>query len=149
MRSRREIVKLGVSAALALPVAPALLAGAISGCGSSEPASPPATTPEPTPAPAPPAAEPAPPPPAAEPPPPPAATPGDTGGQHVTEIPANATLVASLQYVPQSAKPEERCSNCQLYTAGDGELGKCQLFQQGLVKSSGWCASWVKKVAAG
>ncbi len=145
MRSRREFVKVGLSAALALPVAPALLAGAMSGCGSSEPAAPPATTPEPTPTPAPP--------PAAEPPPPPAppqaATTGDAAGQHVTEIPANATLVASLQYVPESAKPEERCSNCQLYTAGDGELGKCQLFQQGLVKSSGWCASWVKKVAAG
>ncbi|MDJ0851277.1 MAG: high-potential iron-sulfur protein [Myxococcota bacterium] len=140
MRSRREFLK---ASALVLPAAPALLAGALSGCGSSEQASPPAAKPDPKPMPAP-----EPPPPAAPPPPSPAppASAGDAAGKHVTDIPANATLVSSLQYVGQSVKPEERCANCQLYSAGEGELGKCQLFQQGLVKSTGWCASWVKKV---
>ena len=45
--------------------------------------------------------------------------------------------------------PKQLCSNCMFYakTKGekDAEVGKCQLFPQGLVKAKGWCASWTKK----
>ena len=136
--TRREFVRAGAGLAVALPVAPALLALA---CGSSEQAPPPAAPKPPPPAPAPPAQKPSEP----APPPPPPASAG--GGKLVTEIAANATLVASLQYVARSAKPEQNCANCQFYTAQEGKLGKCQLFAEGLVEAGGWCASWAKKVA--
>jgi hypothetical protein len=44
----------------------------------------------------------------------------------------------------------QHCGSCMLYTKvgnkSGGEVGKCQLFQGQLVKSTGWCASWNKKV---
>ncbi len=64
----------------------------------------------------------------------------------VTDIEAVAPTVAALQYVHESAKPDQNCANCQFYTAGDAGQGKCQLFPQGLVKETGWCMSWTKKV---
>lgn len=63
----------------------------------------------------------------------------------VTEIPANEPLVNSLQYTSESEKPDQSCSNCLLYTAGEGGTGKCQLFMQGVVAENGWCMSWSKK----
>lgn len=63
----------------------------------------------------------------------------------VTEIAANEPLVTSLQYTSQSEKPDQHCSNCMLYTAGEGGTGKCQLFTQGVVSENGWCMSWTKK----
>ena len=56
-------------------------------------------------------------------------------------------MVESLQYVPQSAKEGQKCSNCQLYTPGEGGVGKCMLFQQGVVNENGWCMSWAQKVS--
>ena len=56
-------------------------------------------------------------------------------------------MVSALQYVNESAKADQRCDNCQLYTAGEGGKGKCQLFPVGLVASGGWCSSWAQKVA--
>lgn len=64
----------------------------------------------------------------------------------VTDIDANAAMVAGLQYVNKSVKADQTCGNCQLYTAGEADTGKCQLFVQGVVTEAGWCASWIKKV---
>ena len=67
------------------------------------------------------------------------------GSELVTEIADQAPMVAALQYTNESAKPDQKCADCQFYTPGDGGKGKCQLFQKGLVTEGGWCASWVKK----
>jgi len=64
----------------------------------------------------------------------------------VTAIEANKLMVQSLQYVDASAKEGQNCANCQLYTAGDGGMGKCQLFAAGVVNEKGWCMSWAQKV---
>jgi hypothetical protein len=44
---------------------------------------------------------------------------------------------------------KQHCGVCALYTKvgkkGGVEVGKCQLFQGQLVKSTGWCSSWNKK----
>jgi hypothetical protein len=64
----------------------------------------------------------------------------------VTAVEANKMMVTSLQYVEESAKEGQNCANCQLYTAGEGGRGKCQLFQQGTVAEKGWCMSWAQKV---
>lgn len=68
-------------------------------------------------------------------------------GELVTDIEANAPMVAALQYVHKSTKPDQNCSLCQLFTPGEGGLGKCQLFQTGNVEATGWCMSWAKKVS--
>jgi len=68
--------------------------------------------------------------------------------QLVTEIPAMSALVNSVNYQHQTPKPDQRCDNCQLYTAKTDTLGKCQLFTQGLVEAEGWCTSWIKKANA-
>jgi hypothetical protein len=49
---------------------------------------------------------------------------------------------------PQRKRPEQKanfCNNCALYTAVDGNWGKCQMLQAGLVHAKGWCGSWSKK----
>jgi len=65
----------------------------------------------------------------------------------VSDIAANAPMVTALQYVPKSVKPDQTCGNCQLYTAGEGDTGKCQLFINGIVPKGGWCMSWAAKVS--
>lgn len=69
------------------------------------------------------------------------------GDQLVTEIADQAPMVAALQYVNESAKPDQKCTDCQFFTPGEGGKGKCQLFQKGLVTDGGWCASYVKKAS--
>jgi len=76
-----------------------------------------------------------------------AAPAGAEEGQLVTEIADQAPMVAALQYVNETAKPDQNCKICQFYTAGEGGKGKCQLFQKGLVSEAGWCASYVKKAS--
>jgi hypothetical protein len=142
---RREFFGIGIGAAAALAALPA--ASLVSaGCGSGEPdapaGSPPTTPSEPA---APPAAA-APEPPAPE-PAPQVADAGGSEGKLVTEVASAASLVSALQYVNESPKPDQKCGNCQLYTAGAGGRGKCQLFPEGLVAESGHCASWVAKVS--
>ena len=66
----------------------------------------------------------------------------------MTEVPAAAALVQAMQYVNPSPKPDQLCSNCQLYTAQSGKLGKCQLFPQGLVEDTAWCSSWAARVGS-
>ncbi|MBT39001.1 MAG: hypothetical protein CL938_10705 [Deltaproteobacteria bacterium] len=157
---RRGFVGIGlraVAAVFALPAAASLLAS----CGNGEqPAAPQAPSPPPdrpaAPAPSPPpdrpAAPQAPSPPKAAapaaPPVPAASPPGGGTEQLITEIAGSAAMVQALQYVNQSAKPDQNCGNCQLYTAQSGGVGKCQLFATGLVKEAGWCASWAAKVTA-
>ena len=65
----------------------------------------------------------------------------------VTAMPENAPMVAALQYVSVSTEEGKNCGNCQLYTAGEGKKGKCQLFMTGLVEEAGYCASWAQKVS--
>jgi hypothetical protein len=47
--------------------------------------------------------------------------------------------------------PKERCGNCKQYKKTgvvDGvEVGKCSLLAKGLVKSTGWCRSYLKDPA--
>jgi hypothetical protein len=47
--------------------------------------------------------------------------------------------------------PKEKCSNCKQYKKAsvvDGaEVGKCSLLAKGLVKSTGWCRSYLKDPA--
>ncbi len=69
------------------------------------------------------------------------------GEQLVTEMEANAPMVAALQYVNESTKEGQNCEGCQLYVAGEGGVGKCQLFPTGVVKATGWCASYAPKVS--
>ena len=64
----------------------------------------------------------------------------------VTEMPDQAHMVQALQYVNESDKPDQNCTNCQFYTPGEGGTGKCQLIPIGLVADGGWCASFVEKV---
>ena len=47
--------------------------------------------------------------------------------------------------------PRERCSNCKQYKkvgmVDGAEVGKCSLLAKGLVKSTGWCKSYLKDPA--
>jgi hypothetical protein len=65
---------------------------------------------------------------------------------------------AALGYVADSAKadktkypkhtPDQKCSNCQLYTGKAADKsGPCSLFAGKQVTSAGWCSAWVKKPA--
>ena len=65
----------------------------------------------------------------------------------ITGYEANKPVLAAVQYVEASAKEGQHCSNCLLYTAGEGGRGKCQLFMQGTVNDKGWCTSWAAKPA--
>lgn len=66
----------------------------------------------------------------------------------VSELPDQAAMVAALQYVDKSEKPDQSCKLCQFYTPQEGGgTGKCQLFPVGLVSAEGWCASWTKKLS--
>ncbi len=55
---------------------------------------------------------------------------------------------ASLNYVDNSPRPAELCSNCRFYNAPEGgsPCGGCQLFP-GPVAPDGWCKSWVAVVS--
>jgi len=70
---------------------------------------------------------------------------GSPATRLVTEVPAMASLVEQLQYVNESPKADQNCTNCLFYTARMEDRGKCQLFAQGLVTAEGWCASWAAK----
>ena len=76
---------------------------------------------------------------------------GHEGGEEklVTDLEANAPMVSAFQYVNESPKKAEGqvCTTCQLYTAKDDKVGKCQFFQTGVVAADGWCLSWAKKVS--
>jgi len=58
----------------------------------------------------------------------------------------NDAQAKGLGYVHESAKPDNKCNNCQLYT-GDpaAKWGPCAIFPGKQVSSTGWCSAWVKK----
>ena len=140
--SRREVLRRGAGVALAIPAAAA--ATALTACGEAQEApksSPPPTTPAaPSGGTTPPKTTMG-----TETPPASPASPAPSGVTLVTEVPAAATLVSSLQYTNESPHADKKCNNCQLYTAETDAYGKCQLFPQGKVADAGWCASWVEK----
>ena len=63
----------------------------------------------------------------------------------VTEVDSNALLLSQVQYVPVSEKPDQRCANCALLIAREGDYGKCGLFMEGQVPVTAWCTSWVQR----
>jgi hypothetical protein len=43
-------------------------------------------------------------------------------------------------------KPDQKCSNCQVYTGKPKEAaGPCAIFAGKQVAAEGWCSAWVKK----
>ena len=162
--TRRELLRDGAKWALALPLAGAALAGCAederqykrsepytpedwqpSGKADSAADTGPVTTAS-TPAPVEEAPAAAPEPVAEEAPEPVAEdAPAAGGGSLITDLAGAAPMVAALQYVNQSTTAGQECSGCQLYTAGSGGTGKCQLFAEGVVKETGWCASWAPR----
>lgn len=147
--TRRELLAGSLRAAAALPLA-LLAGGALTGCPSegTAPQQPPAP-PKPTEPAAPPPDSPAPPVRPTEPalPEPPQAGGGAPDGVAlVSQLPEQAPMVAALQYVDASPNPDQRCANCQLFSAAEGGVGKCQLFATGFVREGGWCASWAQRV---
>lgn len=87
--------------------------------------------------------------PAAEPAPAPEAAPmadagcGDVSGLTDSEVQMRQTL----QYVDVSPKPDQLCSNCQLYVeaTGGASCGGCQIIK-GPIAPGGYCTSWAQKV---
>ena len=62
------------------------------------------------------------------------------------QLDPNDPQAKALAYVHASPKPEQLCSNCQLYTGETGaEWGPCAIFPGKGVNANGWCKSWVKK----
>jgi hypothetical protein len=58
----------------------------------------------------------------------------------------NDAQAKALSYVHQSPKPDNLCSNCQLYTGpAEAEWGPCTLFPGKQVAGAGWCSAWVKR----
>ncbi len=71
------------------------------------------------------------------------------------ELSATDPTAIALGYVPDASTvdaakwpnkaDDQMCSNCLLFAAGDGELGKCNIFPGKLVNSAGWCSAWAGK----
>jgi len=59
------------------------------------------------------------------------------GYVHNTEEVDNATWA--------SHTVDQKCSNCQLVMAGDGDWVGCAIFPGKLVNINGWCSAWVQK----
>jgi len=57
----------------------------------------------------------------------------------------SSAAAKGLQYVSESAKADQNCSSCVLYTAGEGDMGACPLFQGSQVLGSAWCSAYVPK----
>ena len=53
---------------------------------------------------------------------------------------ADASTVDAAKW-PQKTDGSQ-CSNCVLYAATDGGLGKCSIFPGKLVNANGWCSAW-------
>jgi High potential iron-sulfur protein len=61
----------------------------------------------------------------------------------------NDPTAKTLGYVTKSAKPDANCANCSQFQGKAGDaMGPCAIFSGKSVASTGWCMSWVKKVAA-
>ena len=52
----------------------------------------------------------------------------------------------ALSYTHTSPKSDQKCANCQLFSAGaDAEWGPCAIFPGKQVANAGWCSAWVKR----
>ena len=68
------------------------------------------------------------------------------------ELSASDPTAVALGYVPDASTvdkakwpkkaDDQNCSNCILFAAGDGGLGKCSIFPGKLVNAEGWCSAW-------
>jgi hypothetical protein len=55
-------------------------------------------------------------------------------------------MAQALKYVEASPEEGKMCGNCALYqkaAEADG-YAACGIFQNRLVKGTGWCSAWVK-----
>ena len=52
-------------------------------------------------------------------------------------------MAKALNY--RKATDAKKCQECQFYTKVNGEYGKCQIIQPGLVHSNWTCNSWAKR----
>lgn len=69
-----------------------------------------------------------------------------SAGGHLAKVDPNDAQAKALSYVHESPKPENLCSNCQLYSGKAGAAwGPCTIFPQKEVAAGGWCSAWVKK----
>lgn len=58
-------------------------------------------------------------------------------------------LAAAMRYTHKSEVEGQICGNCNLIQGEDGqEWRPCAIFPGKLVANEGWCAAWVKKIAA-
>ncbi len=63
-----------------------------------------------------------------------------------TRVDPNDPQAKALSYVHESPKPDNLCTNCQLYGgAADSAWGPCAIFPGKQVAGGGWCSAWVKK----
>lgn len=65
--------------------------------------------------------------------------------QQVTDIAANAALLTAVKYDAVSEIDGKNCENCQLLLQRDSDVGRCGLFQKGVVPVSAYCTSWIQK----
>lgn len=72
-----------------------------------------------------------------------------------TEVAGTDAVATAIGYISDAKKVDKKkyaqykagqeCSSCALYVASNDGWGKCQMITTGLVKSTGWCASYSKK----
>jgi hypothetical protein len=59
--------------------------------------------------------------------------------------PSDPTAKA-LGYVNDSAKPDQKCTNCALFQGqATDSRGGCSIFAGKSVAAGGWCSGWAKK----
>ena len=63
----------------------------------------------------------------------------------ITEYAEQAPVATAVQYKEKSELPDSTCTNCILFTPGEGGRGKCALFLKGTVAAEGHCISWAAK----
>lgn len=81
--------------------------------------------------------------------------PGTPAAQEMEHLDPASPQAAALKYThdastvdpaarPQPA-PDQRCANCALVQAEEGEWRGCQIFPGKLVNENGWCSVWAPK----
>lgn len=81
--------------------------------------------------------------------------PGTAAAQEMEHLDPASPQAAALKYThdasmvdaaarPQPA-PDQRCANCALVQAEEGEWRGCQIFPGKLVNENGWCSVWAPK----
>jgi hypothetical protein len=57
----------------------------------------------------------------------------------------NGSEVDVSKFPKKNSSADQKCQNCAQYTALNSGWGKCNIFPQGAVKSTGWCNTWTAK----